>query len=168
MPELFCLTAKQPPAFTAQCRGGHSVWVNHTHRKSESSALLIQSLCAPAMSWVLRSLATSAQNWTKVSQRHRQQAAQDFRHISFFFFYLLPLLLPFVSLLYPEFRVFLIEVFRRSSNVAVGFSFLLCVTSTRNLVRVTNRDDDRNNFCLVSFKPWEEHRLLHKVTAALF
>ena len=52
--------------------------------------------------------------------------------------------------------------------MAVGFSFLLCITSTRNLVRVTNRDDDRNNFCLVSFKPWEEHRLLDKVTAALF
>ena len=85
-----------------------------------------------------------------------------------FFFSLLPLLLPFVSLLYPEFSVFLIEVFRRSSNVAVGFSFLLCITSTRNLVRVTNRDDDRNNFCLVSLKPWEEHRLLDKVTAALF
>lgn len=90
-------------------------------------------------------------------------------HFLFFFFSLLPLLFPFVSLLYPEFSGFLIKVSRRSSNVAVGFSFLLCITSTRNLVRVINRDDDRNSSCLiVSFKPWEEHRLLDKVTAALF
>lgn len=51
-----------------------------------SSELPIHFLCAPAMSLVLRSLAPSAQNWTKVSQWHRQQVAQDFCRISFLFF----------------------------------------------------------------------------------
>ena len=121
------------------------------------------------MSLVLRLLAPSAQNWTKVSQRHCQQVAQDFCHVSFFFFFpLLPLLSYFLSLRFPEFSIFLSKVFRRSLNVAVEFSLPVCVKSTLNVTRVTDRGNDKNNFCFISFKPWEEHRLLDKVTAALF
>lgn len=52
--------------------------------------------------------------------------------------------------------------------MAVEFCLLVCVKSTLNLTRITDRGEDKNNFCFVSFKPWEEHRLLDKVTTALF
>lgn len=52
--------------------------------------------------------------------------------------------------------------------MAVEFCLLVCVKSTLNLTRITDRGEDKNNFRFVSFKPWEEHRLLDKVTTALF
>ena len=151
--------------FSAECRGSQSVWVKQRDRKIWTSHSL--PVCSSDVSGakVVGSFCTKLDK--SESMALSTGCSRFLSGFLFFFFSLLPLLSYFLPLQFREFSVFLSEVFRRSWTW-LEFSLLVCVKSTSNLTRVTDRGDDKNNFCFISFKPWEEHHLLDKVTSALF